>query len=142
MSTSGATPSATFDECPCSGGTLDKLIQPAILAILARGDLHGYRIAQQLAEMPPFEGQKPDPSGVYRFLRAMEERELVVASWDVSERGPAKRLYRLTARGRACLARWVETLEHYRDAVSALLRAARSAAASSQRRADAKDRTR
>ncbi len=30
-----------FPGCPCSGGTLDKLIQPAILAVLSEGALHG-----------------------------------------------------------------------------------------------------
>jgi len=134
MSTSGTAPLSAFDECPCSGTNLDRLIQPAILTVLAEEDLHGYRIAQKLADMPPFAGQQPDASGVYRFLRAMEERELVVGSWDLSERGPAKRLYSLTASGRACLARWVETLEHYRDALDALLTLASEAAGSARER--------
>jgi len=116
-----------YDECPCAGVTLDKLIQPAILTVLAEGDLHGYRIAQRIADMPPFKGQQPDVSGVYRFLRAMEERGLVVPSWDVSDRGPAKRLYKLTPAGRGCLSRWVDTLARYREAVGRLLALARRA---------------
>lgn len=118
-----------FDACPCAGATLDKLIQPAILTVLARQDLHGYRIAERLAQMPPFRGHKPDVSGVYRFLRAIEERGLVVASWDVSRRGPAKRLYALTPAGRDCLSRWIDTLDHYREAIGDLLALGREAVA-------------
>jgi len=123
-----------LEHCPCMGVTLDKLVQPAILTVLAREGLHGYRIAERLADMPPLEGHKPDVSGVYRFLRAMEDRGLVVASWDVSDRGPAKRLYRLTATGGECLAHWIETLERRREAIGELLAMARSALASAGRR--------
>ena len=110
-----------FENCPCTGGTLDRLIQPAILAVLAQRDLHGYRIAQRITDMPPFKGQKPDASGVYRFLKSMEDKGFVVASWDVSDRGPAQRLYRLTDPGRECLSRWTVTLDHYRRAIGSLL---------------------
>lgn len=116
-----------LEHCPCMGVTLDKLIQPAILTILAREGLHGYRIAERLADMPLLEGHKPDVSGVYRALRGMEERGLVVASWDVSARGPAKRLYHLTAAGRACLSHWADTLERHRAAIGRLLALAQQA---------------
>ena len=52
-------------DCPCSGGTLDKLIQPAVLIVLAEGPLHGYRLAERIGTMPTLGGQKPDVSGVY-----------------------------------------------------------------------------
>jgi PadR family transcriptional regulator, regulatory protein PadR len=125
---------ADLDLCPCAGGTLDKLLQPAILTLLAKEPLHGYRIAEQVAALPLFHGRKPDVSGVYRFLRAMESRELVTASWDVSAKGPAKRHYRLTAAGRRCLTRWVGTLERYRQAIGSLLTVAKKASATGSRR--------
>lgn len=117
------------ETCPCSGTTLDKFIQPAILIVLTGGDLHGYKIAERLANMAPFQGQKPDVSGIYRSLRTMEERGLVAGTWDVSQRGPAKRLYKLTASGRQCLARWVETLRRHHKAVGELLALAAQAVA-------------
>jgi len=121
-----------LDNCPCAGVSLDRLIQPAILTILAQGSLHGYRIVQRIAEM---EGHKPDATGVYRSLRAMEKRGLVVSSWDISETGPAKRSYTLTGAGKECLARWVETLERHREAIARLLVEARRASARAARRA-------
>ena len=84
-----------FPDCPCSGGTLDKLIQPAILAVLSEGPSHGYRIAETIGEMPSFVGEKPDVSGIYRFLKNMESRGLVVSIWDAPGKGHAKRLYEI-----------------------------------------------
>jgi poly-beta-hydroxybutyrate-responsive repressor len=114
--------------CPCNGGTLDRLIQPAILVVLADGPLHGYRLVKRISELPGFTGQKPDASGVYRLLKAMERKGLVASSWDISECGPAKRSYQITSAGDQCLCRWIRTLESYRRGISGLLGAARKAA--------------
>jgi len=116
-----------FPDCPCSGGTLDKLVQPAILAVLSEGPSHGYRIAEAISEMPNFLAEKPDVSGIYRFLKNMESKGLVVSSWDAPGKGHAKRLYEITASGEACLARWIETLDSYVTGINALLVAARAA---------------
>lgn len=113
--------------CPCAGGTLDRLIQPAILVVLAEGPVHGYQLAARIRERFSRGGQDPDVSGIYRFLKAMEERGLVVSSWDLVERGPARRRYEITPAGKRCLALWVQTLQRYRDRVDDLLRAARNA---------------
>jgi DNA-binding PadR family transcriptional regulator len=110
------------------GGTLDKLVQPAILAVLAEGPIHGYRLVERIGATPSFAGQKPDVSGVYRLLKAMEGRGLVTFTWDTSEAGPAKRTYQLTPKGQQCLHSWVHTLEDYREKVTSLLKAARAAA--------------
>ncbi len=116
-----------FDECPCTGGTLDKLVQPAILAALTQGPSHGYRLVERVGEMSLLGGQKPNASGVYRVLKQMEARGLVASSWIFSESGPAKRSYQLTSTGEDCLKRWIETLTRYRDGISSLLKAARKA---------------
>ena len=118
-----------LNTCPCGGGTLDKLIQPAILAALAERPLHGYKLAERIGRMPLFGGRKPDVSGVYRSLKVMEGKDLVVASWDLSDSGPAKKSYRLTGVGRQCLSRWIETLEQYRQGIAVLLKTARTAVA-------------
>jgi DNA-binding PadR family transcriptional regulator len=126
--------------CPCAGATLGRLIQPAIMTILAGGAVHGYRIVQRLARTPMLGGGSPDPTGVYRMLRSMEKRGLVVSSWGLSDSGPAKRLYRLTPAGHRCLGRWVETLTSYRQAIGRLLSAARKAAVTRYARAAGKTR--
>jgi len=110
------------------GASLDRLVQPAILVILAEGPLHGYRVTERIGAMPGFAGTKPDVSGVYRFLKTMEGNGLVVSSWDLSERGPAKKSYQITSAGERCLRRWIKTLEQYREGIAVLLRTARKAA--------------
>jgi DNA-binding PadR family transcriptional regulator len=114
--------------CPCEGGTLDRLIQPAILVVLAEGPLHGYRLTERIGALPGFAGNKPDVSGVYRFLKTMESKGLVVSSWDLAERGPARKAYQITSAGERCLQRWIKTLEQYREGIAVLLRTARKAA--------------
>lgn len=114
--------------CPCTGETLDRLIQPAILIVLSEGPLHGYRLAERIGEMAGFAGQKPDVSGIYRFLKRMDQKGYVVSSWDLSEGGPARKCYRITPAGQECLRNWIETLEEYRANITNLLRMARNAA--------------
>jgi PadR family transcriptional regulator, regulatory protein PadR len=116
------------EACPCAGGTLDKLVQPAILIVLSEGPLHGYALAERLSLMPLLGGQKPDASGIYRFLKTMESKGLVVSSWDTSQSGPARRVYEITDAGQGCLRKWIETLEEYRKGLTFLLNAARKSA--------------
>jgi len=120
--------------CPCEGGTLDKLIQPAILLNLARGPLHGYKLAERIGRMPTLGGRKPDVSGVYRFLKAMERKGFVVSAWDLSRSGPARKSYELTECGRQCLARWIQTLEDFRRGIGVLLKLARKSLVRKPRR--------
>ncbi len=120
-----------FQDQPCCGKNLEKLIQPAILAILAEGNLHGYKIMQRLADMPMLQGKKPDCTGIYRCLKNMESRGVVNANWDLSEAGPAKRCFSLTPTGMSCLQSWIETLRVYRQSVTKLLNVAKKAASKS-----------
>jgi len=128
MSATRTRPTQELSGCPCTGGTLDRLIQPAILVVLAEGPLHGYRLAGRIGAMPGWAGQKPDVSGIYRFLKAMQRKGLVVCSWDLSDTGPAKKSYQITPAGRRCLRRWIKTLQEHRAAIAALLKTARKAA--------------
>jgi len=120
--------------CPCGGGTLDKLVQPAVLAVLGEGPLHGYKLAERLGEMPICGGRKPDLSGIYRSLKWMEGKGLVVSSWDLSQSGPARRLFRITPAGQQCLVHWIDTLEQYCKHINVLLKTVRKAIAGPDRR--------
>jgi DNA-binding PadR family transcriptional regulator len=125
-----------FRECHCTGKTMDRLVQPAILSILSEQDLHGYVIVQLLAESPMFGGHKPDATGVYRSLRQMEELGYVVSTWNASKSGPAKKLFHLTDGGRACMTRWIDTLTCYQAAVCELINMLQDASASGHIEAD------
>ena len=113
--------------CPCEGQTLDRHLQPTILAILVEGPLHGYAIVDRLARSPLTNGCKPDRPGVYRALNTMEDHRLVSHAWTLSESGPAKRLYELTSEGRTCLTKWTATLDRYRKGIGELVAMLRQA---------------
>jgi DNA-binding PadR family transcriptional regulator len=123
-----------FDDCPCSGKTLARLLQPAVMMVLAQEPLHGYRLVQRLGELVMFRAQSPDPTGVYRLLKAMEEQGYVTSAWELADSGPAKRRFALTRAGRACLTRWTQTLEVYEAAVADLLAASQRRPRAGRRR--------
>ncbi|MDO7786297.1 helix-turn-helix transcriptional regulator [Desulforamulus aquiferis] len=110
-----------FDKCPCSGNNLDRLVQPLILINLAKEALYGYKLVQRIAESPMFKGHKPDGTGVYRSLKAMEQRGLVVSNWSLDDTGPAKRIYHITNTGVDCLSHWISTLEEYQQSIEMLV---------------------
>lgn len=118
-----------FANCPCSGATLDRLVQPAILAALTEGPVHGYRLAERISEMADSFGDKPDVSGIYRFLKKMQIAGLVTSSWETGGQGHAKRLFEITDDGRDCLKRWTTTLDAYLKTLASLLKEAKAATA-------------
>lgn len=109
-----------FSECPCSGKTLARLLNPAVLLCLARGAAHGYALLEQLAELKMFAGREPDHAGVYRALKQMESQGIVSSEWDHGV-VPARRVFSLTETGAACLEHWGQTLHRYREAIDELL---------------------
>lgn len=111
-----------LSECSQLGKSLSRLTQPSILAVLAKANepQHGYLIIQEMANGPMFGGNAPDPTGVYRILKQMENNGLVTSEWDTSESGPAKRCYSLTDEGRACLRRWIDALACYSASIQEL----------------------
>lgn len=117
----------TFSQCPCVGATLDKLVQPAVLALLVSGPLHGYELAKKIGGIPHFLDESPDISGVYRLLKSLEGRGMVTSHWDISQGGRPKRLFAITDDGKECLAHWNTTLKHYHKSVSALLKTTQKA---------------
>jgi PadR family transcriptional regulator, regulatory protein PadR len=123
-----------LSDCPCQGNTLDKLVQPSILTALTEGPMHGYRLAQRINEMAGTCGEKPDVSGIYRFLKKMEANGYVASSWEAGGKGHARRLYEITADGRACLERWTSTLDAYLASIRKLLNEAKAGLARGPKR--------
>lgn len=73
----------------------------AVLAVLSREEVHGYQLLVRLKES----GFGHIVGGVlYPLLRRLEEDELVAHRWDTTVRGPARKVLRLTSKGRHELA--------------------------------------
>ena len=108
--------------CACAGKSLPKLLRPAVLSVLAKGGSHGYAIMECLKRQDLCGGRVPDHTGVYRTLGTMETEGLIHSGWEHPSSGPAKRSYRLTTKGRACLRSWKRTLQDYRRTIDSLLK--------------------
>jgi len=69
-----------------------------ILSVLAVAPRHGYGISQALvaAGLQPIKGAQ-----LYPALVRLEDQGAIVARWEQSESGPARKVYELTAAGRA-----------------------------------------
>jgi len=114
--------------CGCEGHTLDHLLQPTVMALLAAGPQHGYALIEQLSESPILNGTKPDNTGVYRLLKMLEEQGMVRHEVVDSGAGPSKRVYELTEAGWKCLSQWAATLDVYQQAIAKLVAIMRNAA--------------
>ena len=108
-------------KCSCRGFNLDKLLQPRILTLLMQGDLHGYVMIQSLEKQDPFGFDKVDNAGVYRTLKKMESQKLIYSKWIHQESGAAKKIYRISAKGRESLCTWIHTLEQYQQGIERIL---------------------
>ena len=80
-------------------GNLDALL----LAVLQSGPAHGYEVIAELKRRSNGEFDMPEGT-VYPSLHKLEREGLLTSEWDVVA-GRRRRTYRLTAPGRAALAR-------------------------------------
>jgi len=117
--------------CACEGRTLDRLLQPAVMAALMEEPQHGYTLIENLKDSPLMDGVAPDPSGVYRLLNALEEQGMVSHEPTPSRTGPDKRSYRLTSAGEECFGKWIDTLDRYGKNIALLVEMMREAHANS-----------
>jgi DNA-binding PadR family transcriptional regulator len=91
------------------------------MALLSQGPAHGYALVERLKDSPLMKGSKPDGTGVYRLLGALEEQGLVSHRIAESDLGPSKRVFELTESGQQCLKKWIGTLERYQQDIISLV---------------------
>jgi PadR family transcriptional regulator, regulatory protein PadR len=100
-------------------GTLDLLI----LKVVALGPLHGYAIAQRLQQISR-EVVQVTQGTLYPALHRLENRGFLTADWKLSETGREAKFYRLTAKGRAHMAKETENWLRLTQAVGFILKTA------------------
>jgi DNA-binding PadR family transcriptional regulator len=88
-----------------------KFLRPSILLLLAEEPSHGYALRERLIELGVADKRLPSAI-VYRFLRDLESEKLAVSDQVVEEgRGPARKVYRLTAKGWEDLGFWSDGMK-------------------------------
>ena len=106
-------------ECP---ERVSRFIQPCLLLLLREKPAHGYELLDGVARFG-FQDGPPDPGGIYRNLRRMEQDGLVRSQWNTSEAGPARRVYEITPDGEELLHAWAHGIERIKFALSNFLEA-------------------
>ena len=104
--------------CPCDGGQPKNFARPCLLLLLAEAPAHGYELIERLR---PFGFDLGDPASVYKTLRQLEADGQVTSEWELSSRGPARRVYALTSDGRDLLQAWDHTLAKNREILGMFL---------------------
>jgi DNA-binding PadR family transcriptional regulator len=104
------------------GDTLRGHLEGMVLAALARGEAHGFEVLRRLEELGC--GALSLKEGtLYPVLYRLEEAELLRAEWeaDNGRRGPRRRIYHLTDKGRHDLARHREAWAQFVTIVGGIL---------------------
>ncbi len=78
------------------------VVELAVLATLARAEAYGYRIVEQLRELPGLEFTE---STVYPVLSRLAADGTLAVRTEPSPSGPPRRYYRLTQEGRRRMVR-------------------------------------
>lgn len=103
----------SLKNCPCSGKSVSNLAAPWLLLTLYNNPyLHGYELTRRIREHIEAAGMHINMTGLYRHLKALEERGMLVSQWDTAADGPPRRIYTLTENGITCLFNWMETLNN------------------------------
>lgn len=88
-----------------------------ILGVLETAPRHGYGVSAALVEvgLQPIKGAQ-----LYPALVKLETDGFIVASWEASDSGPARKVYELTDAGRTELGRLREEWREFTAAAAAL----------------------
>ena len=100
-------------------GTLDMLI----LRVLSRGDMHGWGIADRIAQLSKNILSVGEGS-LYPALYRLEEQGWIESEWGVSENNRKAKYYRLTKAGRRQLDVEAETWDRLTVAIAAIMHGA------------------
>lgn len=85
---------------------------------------YGYGLSGDLQEYALTDAEI-ERAALYRTLRQLEMNGNLTSQWDVDKGGPARRVYRLTARGEKHLEEWATVLDHVSNSMARFVRQAR-----------------
>jgi PadR family transcriptional regulator, regulatory protein PadR len=112
--------------CTCAMGNLYRFVEPVVLLLLKKkGKSYGYDLSINLQTYALTDAEI-ERAALYRVLRQLEVNGNVTSEWDVKEGGPARRVYKLTAKGKAHLDEWATVLDHVSASMSRFVRAVRT----------------
>ncbi len=109
-------------------GNLYRFVEPVVLLLLKKkGQSYGYDLSGDF-EQHALTDAEIERAALYRTLRQLEVNGNVKSAWETDGGGPARRVYRLTARGEQHLEEWATVLEHVSRSMGRFVREARAPA--------------
>ncbi|MFX0079724.1 MAG: PadR family transcriptional regulator [Candidatus Hermodarchaeota archaeon] len=75
----------------------------AILSLLTEGETHGYALNEAIEDRGFRNWADIGFSSIYAILNRLEKKKLITSRLNPSEKGPAKKLYKLTRKGKTTL---------------------------------------
>lgn len=112
--------------CTCAMGNLYRFVEPVVLLLLKKkGRAYGYDLSGDLQDYALTDADI-ERGALYRTLRQLETNGNVKSEWDVESAGPARRVYRLTARGEKHLQEWAAVLDHVSKAMARFVKETRA----------------
>jgi len=112
--------------CTCAMGNLYRFVEPvALLLLKKKGNSYGYDLAADLQTYALTDAEI-ERAALYRVLHRLEVNGNVTSEWDVEKGGPARRVYKLTAKGEAHLDEWATVLDHVAKSMARFVRVART----------------
>jgi DNA-binding PadR family transcriptional regulator len=107
-------------------GNLYRFVEPVVLLLLKKkGRSYGYDLSAELQEHALTDAEI-ERAALYRTLRQLELNGNVVSKWETDQSGPARRVYKLTAKGERHLAEWASVLEHVSQSMSRFVKDTRA----------------
>jgi poly-beta-hydroxybutyrate-responsive repressor len=108
-------------------GNLYRFVEPVVLLLLKKkGRSYGYDLAGEIPEYA-FTDSDIERAALYRTLRQLEKNGNVKSEWETDTSGPARRVYKLTARGERHLDEWAAVLEHVSRSMARFVKEAKNA---------------
>ncbi len=98
--------------CTCAMGNLYRFVEPVVLLLLKKkGQSYGYDLSADLQQYALTDAEI-ERGALYRTLRQLEGNGNVKSGWETAKAGPARRVYKLTAKGERHLEEWAAVLDH------------------------------
>jgi PadR family transcriptional regulator PadR len=106
-------------------GNLYRFVEPIVLLLLKKKRRsYGYDLAADLNEYVLTDAEI-ERGALYRALRQLELNGNLKSEWQTAKGGPARRVYRLTAKGERHLEEWATVLEHVSRSMTRFVRETR-----------------
>ncbi len=99
---------------------IEKFLEVCLLLLLLDRAGYGYGLIEQLVPFG-FSQDQLNVSTLYRTLRKMESAGTVISDWEKGDQGPKRRVYEITAQGKAELHQWVRVMKARKARIEQLI---------------------